>query len=364
MDDPATDDQRPPPDEERPTLGRLLDAQARRRTQALQPRLAWARPLATLMRKVEQLGDGVGDRFDRFEGRPSADPTASGPTVAALVRPGDATARRTGAGAAETAGHRPRRDRTATMPQEPLAHQGLPAEAWPGDDSREPGRDGVTGDGRSDRGVPSEARDLPPSTRYRLRQEVGAAADAMRVHDGPHADALARAAGADAVTVGREVHLRQGRYAPHREDGQALLAHEATHVAAVLEPGHAWRKAVGDDAEERLALDRETRMLGGTWAPRTSAPLAPPILAPSGPAAIAPGHAVAPTGAGRAVPPPAPSWAPPVATTTAPPGSPRAADADRDLTAGPAAPPDLEALRRGVVADVMRQIKTEFERGG
>ncbi|MCX5328347.1 DUF4157 domain-containing protein [Streptomyces sp. NBC_00140] len=332
MNHPATAEGRPPPDEQPPTLGRLLDVRARHRTQALQPRLAWAGPLTAVLRKAEQLGEVVGDRFDRFEGRSSADRVAGHPAPAALVRPPAA------------AGGRARRAVAATSHKSP-SDLGTSAEVRVDGGPGAPGTDGA----RSDGGEPPELRELPPSTRYRLRQEVGAVADAMLVHDGPHAHALARAADADAVTVGREVYLRQGRYVPHRRDGLALLAHEATHVAAVLEPGRAWRHAVGDDTEERAAREREARILGGMPAPRSSPPLA-----------SAPGRIPVAGPAGRTVAAPA---APPASAPGGPRGA-RAALTDRDVTASPAAPLDLDALRRGVLADVMRQIKTESERGG
>jgi hypothetical protein len=326
--DDAVTDRRPPPDDQRPTLGRLLDAQARRRTLALQPRLAWARPLAAVLHKAEQLGDVLGERFDRFEGRPGGDPAAGDP--AGRPRPGPARPVRPG------------------QPARPS-----PAAPEPADP------------GGADRGAltrPGELRDLLPSVRYRLRRDVGAAADAMRVHDGPQADARARAAGADAVTIGRDVHLRQGRYAPHRQETLALLAHEATHVAAVLEPGRAWRAVVGADAEERLARERETRILGAAGGSRTAVP----ARTSSGRADAGRAHAgradVARAGAaGVPLPGARPAVAP--AAPPAPAGTPRAADADRDLAPAPAGP-DLAALRRAVVADVMRQIKTDFERGG
>ncbi|MGW2724058.1 eCIS core domain-containing protein [Streptomyces sp. NPDC001492] len=321
MNDQGTAEERPPPDEERPTLGQLLDARARHRARTVQAHLAWARPLAAVMRKAEQLGGVVGDRFDRFEGRPFAYPGASAPTAAALVRRPPTAPRHVDIGEVTTGEHPRGTDATASWKSPSRQGSSQPASV-----------DGA--------GADAELRELPPSTRYRLRQEVGAAADALRVHDGPHADALARAADADAVAVGREVHLRQGRYAPHRQDGLALLAHEATHVAAVLEPGHAWRRAVGDDAEETTARTIEARLLGGTSHP------------PSRPSAPAP--------PGRSL---TPSAAPPADTSAATP-APRAAHTDRDLTASPAEPVDLDALRRSVLADVMRQIRTESERGG
>jgi hypothetical protein len=186
------------------------------------------------------------------------------------------------------------------------------------------------------------------------------------VHDGPHADAQARAAGADAVTVGRDVYLRQGRWAPRREEGVALLAHEATHVAALVDPGHAWRRAIGQDAEEALARARERFLLGSTLAPAPSAHVVVPVSPPVLPGFAALSAAPPRHGAPSAVPAPsspagsAPAAAPP--RVAAVPSSGMRADVDRDLTP-PAASPDLEALRRSLIADVLQRLRSEIERG-
>jgi hypothetical protein len=193
----------------------------------------------------------------------------------------------------------------------------------------------------------------------------------MRVHEGPRADAYARAADADAVTVGADVFLRQGRWAPHREEGVALLAHEATHVAGLVDPGEAWRRAVGGAAEEALARARERSFRAAAAAPSPAAagggaawPAGPERFSPSfgraranhepGPAATAStGVAARPAAA-----PAAPAGLPVVAVQG--PGS--RAGVERDLSAAVAAP-DLEALRRGVIAEVMQRLRSEIERG-
>jgi Domain of unknown function (DUF4157) len=302
-------------------LGRRLDALARARIAASAPRPAWAAPLTVALRHIEEVADVLGERFERTESRPGA-----------------------------------QQARQADLPAAPPAVPG----AW--DELR------VSGE-RGDDLADDDLREVPSDVRSRLRREVGRAADLMRVHDGPHADAQARAADADAVTVGRDVHLRQGRWAPRREEGVALLAHEATHVAGLVDPGHAWRRAVGDRAEEALARAREASLLPpGASAPSATAPGAgtrwsgtpegpgtwlgsPPGHDDLGSAAVSTGYAVRPA---RATAAPAP---PPVAGR----GSGMRADVERDLT--PAAAPDLDSLRRDVIVEVMHRLRSEIERG-
>ena len=156
----------------------------------------------------------------------------------------------------------------------------------------------------------------------------------MRVHGDARADAIARAHAADAVTLGADVYFRQGRLTPDDRRGEALLAHEASHVSASLGLPDAPGAPPGGAGQEALALARERAVLAGSPGDPVPVPLRPAVQ--SGPVAQA------------ARPQPAAM---------------RAA-ADRD-TSGEAAPGvDLEALRRSVVDDLMRRLKTEFERGG
>jgi hypothetical protein len=287
-------------------LGRRMDALARARMAAWAPRPAWAAPLAVALRHIEEVADVLGERFERTETRPGAEQTLqAGLRVAPRAVPG----------------------------------------AW--DELRLPGEERVDDD----------LREIPSGVRSRLRREVGPAADLMRVHAGPHADAHARAADADAVTLGSDVYLRQGRWAPRREEGVALLAHEATHVAALVDPGVAWRRAVGDSAEEDLARARERSLLppgaarsptdpgGGTRWPRSS----PGSGDPGSAARAATEHAARPA---------PPASVPPAVTVR---GSGMRASVERDLTPAPA--PDLDSLRRDVIVEVMQRLRSEIERG-
>ncbi|SNS15266.1 protein of unknown function [Geodermatophilus saharensis] len=303
-----------------PTLGELLDARARRAAVRLLPALPWAAPLRVLHAHLAALAPPNG-RFDRIE-----------------VRPGQALPR----------------------PEHPGRH--VPAPPAPGPAPAPPAHDGAAPEGRP----------LPPDVRGRLgdvladgptanggagavRGEVGrAAAGALRVHDDEAADRLARAHRADAVTVGRDVAFRRGRYRPRDDAGFALLVHEATHVLALLEPGAAWQRATSGGRRDEEARAQEGERAGLAAArlpavtPRTGRP-APPPTTPN-PAAY-PGPA--PHLAHAAHPAPA---APPAA-------HPMTAVQGRDVAPASAAAPDLAALRNGLIEELMRRLRTEFERG-
>jgi hypothetical protein len=337
--------QAPPGPAPQLTLGERLDVQARHRVVAREPRPLWVGPFTALAHHVAELGNVVGERFERVELRVPADPeTQPGPAVAqtassAIRRPP----------ARPTAGYADRTSRAAPAAEAAGRKTGRPPVAADAGTAGQP----RARHERAGEPVPDEpGRPLPHTARSRLRDLAGPAVDAMRVHDGPASDALARAAGADAVTVGQDVHLREGRYAPHRDRGLALLAHEATHVAAALDPGPAWSRVTGEDEEERRARHLE-RLVLGTAAPDPGATSLPPPPGPSG----SPAPAEWPSARAPSVATPAPT-APGVAPVA------RAAATDRDLGAATAVGPDLESLRRSLVADVMRQIRTEFERGG
>jgi hypothetical protein len=330
-------------------LGRRLDALARARVQALAPRPAWVAPLAVALRHSEEVADVLGERFERTETSPRGG--AELPVQPAEM-PG---ARRAAPGIwlgrerpGQAARHRPDGGARTVAPR---------AEPWLPEEERE--AEAPDGDVRA----------VPADVRSRLRRDVGRAADLMRVHTGPEADAQARAADADAVTLGWDVYLRQGRWAPRREEGVALLAHEATHVAGLIDPGTAWRRAVGDEAEEALARARERSMLGSALGPSPTGS----VLGAGSPGAI--GGLATPFGAAPAQGPPtsAVAYTAPQAPAAAPAtasGPPVAAVPAPGLRAGverepapPVAAPDLDALRRGVIADVMQRLRSEIERG-
>lgn len=194
--------------------------------------------------------------------------------------------------------------------------------------------------------VASEGTALPPAARDRLRDIVGPAADAARVHTGAQSDAFARKERADAVTIGPEMYFRAGAYAPQDPAGFALLTHEVTHVAEWLRPGAAWHRATdaGVRAEERLAHGRERAAL--------STPLSPSL-------------ARLPSAVKHAAPASRPTGVPAASANAA--QRPMKAESDRAPIDAPAPVPDantnLEVIRRTLFRDLMSQIRVEFERG-
>src|SRR6266508_1726616 len=276
------------------TLGERLDEAGRRLSVRHLPAYPWAGGLGRVLARARSLTGQFDGRFERVEWPPDGrDLTASATRWAA------------------------RRGAAGTAPG-PAGVPGLPVAA-----------DGARA---------GEGRPLPADVRARLRARVGPGADALRVHDDGAADALARAHRADAVTVGRDVYFRGGRYRPRQDGGFALLAHEATHVLALLHPAVAWRRATdgGVADEERSALAAERAVPGGLES-HGGAGTRPPAT-------------------------PAKGGAPP---RQAPAARPMAAPVDRDAAAPSSpAPLDLQGLRRSLIDDLMRQLRAEFERGG
>ena len=76
------------------------------------------------------------------------------------------------------------------------------------------------------------------------------------------ADRTARAFGADAVAVGTRVNFRRGLYRPGSPQGDALLAHELTHVASHLRTGTLVpRRRINGDVLSRHFTDADARDL-------------------------------------------------------------------------------------------------------
>jgi len=76
----------------------------------------------------------------------------------------------------------------------------------------------------------SSGRPLDPRVRGLLEPGFRRDFSQVRVHDDSQAADSARAVGARAYTVGRDIAFGAGRYAPATREGQRLLAHELTHV--------------------------------------------------------------------------------------------------------------------------------------
>ncbi|MFE1443621.1 DUF4157 domain-containing protein [Streptomyces sp. NPDC058739] len=323
------------------TLGERLDAQGRRLATRLNPTLPWAGPLRVFIDHAAGLTLGA-DRFERIErGAEGPAPHTAAPAAWSRRRRADGVP-----DAAPAARSRNRRADGApdAAPPAPVSSTPAPPGRPKAEDPAAPGPSVAP---------PPTGLALPAPVRSRLRESVGPAADVLRVHDDDRSDAFAREQRADAVTVGRDVHFRRGRLRPSDPNGFGLLVHEATHVLALLTPGASWRRATGAgtraEEAEALANERAVRL------PGPPGPAAPPVTP------FTAGHAAG--GPAPALDMPAPSAS---ATVPAPTARPQRAPVDRRTDGAEAAPPplDVQALRRQVIDDVMRQLRSEFERGG
>jgi hypothetical protein len=372
-----------PPDMPPDTLGVRLAEAGRRLAVRHLCTLPWEGPLRLLLARAGTLARPVGERFERAEttdrsGRPASPnrpalglrrsgvPAVAGPAPTMPGRlPGEGIRRfpeapeplREAAGTtaiARTA--EPAATSTGPVSDErPASVPGLPggpvapAARASGSAARSPRATDVIDEGADADSTPEGApghrpgRRLPTDVRSRLRGIAGPGVDALFVHDDAAADALAGRHHADAVTVGRDVHLRSGRLRPDTAEGFALLAHEASHVSAGLTGAGHRAGSGGRSAEEDVALAAEgfahrAFRTGGAAPQRPVPPSTPgvPLRARSGEAAQA-SHADTHAHV-------------------------MAARTDREFDTG--AGIDVEQLRRTLVSDLMRQLRTEFERGG
>jgi Domain of unknown function (DUF4157) len=334
------------PQEER---GFALLAEARRLVSRKIPVFLWLRPLETMMEHLASLPVPEQERFQRIEALPP------GGIIGASVKSlGD-----------------------AGIPYAPearfLAASWRSPAVWPRSRS-----DAVRNQASEDRNQSVDApllafapagQPLPPHLQQRLQSFVGRGAESVRIHTDATSHALVRAQRADAVTIGQHIFFREGRFRPQEERGFALLTHEALHVVRAMQPGSAWRRATqaGIEEEEQEAASIESRALearrNASWeralppsqsllpAQASRLPRRLPSLPPSRMAGPLAAESVA--------------LAPASIPTRAPTQRPMKAATDRSLDNGaPPAPPDMDALKRSLYRDLMRQIKADLERGG
>jgi hypothetical protein len=123
----------------------------------------------------------------------------------------------------------------------------------------------------------SPGRPLDPATRASVEPRLGHDFGRVRVHADARAGESARAVGARAYTVGRDVVFAPGQYAPGTDRGQRLLEHELAHVAqqgmggAFAPTGASYRQA------EREAARVSAASVGGASA-RISSGVRPGVL--------------------------------------------------------------------------------------
>lgn len=103
---------------------------------------------------------------------------------------------------------------------------------------------------------PERHESLPEGVRRAYGASMGADLGNVRVHTG---DGVACEHGADAVTLGSDIHFDTGKYDPHSREGAALLAHELAHTVqqgaapAVQSPEQPGSTAAMEDEADRAA---------------------------------------------------------------------------------------------------------------
>jgi hypothetical protein len=105
----------------------------------------------------------------------------------------------------------------------------------------------------------SRGQPLDTPTRAFFESRFGHDFSHVRVHAGANAAASAQMVGAQAYAVGPDLVFAEGKYAPHENIGQRLLAHELSHVVQQSggAPGMARPAPVG--------IQRSVQTLGGKW---------------------------------------------------------------------------------------------------
>lgn len=94
---------------------------------------------------------------------------------------------------------------------------------------------------------------IPEPLRTELGAQVGWDLSGIRVHSDARGDYLARALSAEAVAFGHDIAVRTDRYQPQTLAGQALLRHEAQHVADTAGGPVVNLSTDVDDASEEMA---------------------------------------------------------------------------------------------------------------
>jgi hypothetical protein len=105
---------------------------------------------------------------------------------------------------------------------------------------------------------------LPEEASDRLERHFGAPMGGVRVHADGEAAAMSRELDASAFTVGSDVFFAEGQYDPRSTEGQALLAHEVTHVGQQTGFGNAalQREEAAPVDEEDLKRKQEEEQAG------------------------------------------------------------------------------------------------------
>ncbi len=120
---------------------------------------------------------------------------------------------------------------------------------------------------------------LDSSTRSFMESRFGHDFGGVRVHTDARAQESARAVGALAYTVGRDLVFAAGQYAPGTSAHRSLLAHELTHVMqqrGEWDGSHLWLGEADDSHEREAAAAARNVASGQAVLPRVSSAGVPP----------------------------------------------------------------------------------------
>ena len=112
----------------------------------------------------------------------------------------------------------------------------------------------------------SPGQPLDATTRKYMEPRFGHDFSGVRIHADAKAAASARAVNAHAYTVGRSVVFGAGQYAPTRNEGRRLMAHELTHVVqqnGATSPSAPIALGAANDASEREASQAAQALSSG-----------------------------------------------------------------------------------------------------
>ena len=135
-----------------------------------------------------------------------------------------------------------------------------------------------------DAALRSPGRPLDAAARSFLEPRLGRSFDQVRVHTDADAAGSARAIGARAYTVGRDIVFAEGSYAPGSMAGRELIAHELTHVAQ-QDPLGARQDTTA--TVRRVTAPDPSPAAGAGTDPSAAAPTAGAPAQPTSPAAAA-----------------------------------------------------------------------------
>ncbi len=140
---------------------------------------------------------------------------------------------------------------------------------------------------------------MSPDVRSQMESGFGGDLSNVRLHTDTESGDASNALGAQAFASGRDVYFGQGRYEPHSEQGQRLLAHEIAHtkqksdgpsapktklsLGSPDDPQEREADSIADSVVQGLSARGASRVMGNAAAIRraddaasTSAPVSPP----------------------------------------------------------------------------------------